>query len=351
MTIPTLSVAMTSYNQRDFLERKFRDVFSQSVIPSEFVVVDDASTDGSQVDLQRLSEQYPNVKLYINQKNMGVAYAVDVLVANCTKDYLVLTTPDDQLLQGFFERSLSLFQRYPQAALCSSPSYTISESGEPLGRFPTPIISGSERYFTPRECLALLNRYESWMIGSSVVYNRGVFIKLFNLLKKLGCSSCDDLMLRVIALKHGACFIPEPLGVWRLTTTGHSVVATNNVESALHVLAKTCDVMKTEFSALFPAKSVVQFRSFVLYDILSTKWLTSVRAQQDDFTHNTLSKVVPHKTILTRILSSLTLVQYLTIRIVLAFSLGLFLLAVRRELLNLFYGKGPRLHKARSTLC
>jgi len=68
-----VSVIITSYNQKEYLKKAIDSVFKQTVVPEEIIICDDYSTDGSREMLKEYEEKYDNIKLILQNKNVGVA--------------------------------------------------------------------------------------------------------------------------------------------------------------------------------------------------------------------------------------------------------------------------------------
>ena len=66
-----ISVVIPTYNRRDLLKRALVSVFAQSLPPTEIIVIDDGSTDGT--DLM-IAKEFPSVSYY-RQENAGVSSA------------------------------------------------------------------------------------------------------------------------------------------------------------------------------------------------------------------------------------------------------------------------------------
>ena len=75
MALPSVSVIILNFNGRQHLEACFRSLIEQEYAGAiEMIMVDNGSADGS-VELVR--EQFPQVRLIVNEQNMGFAPAVN----------------------------------------------------------------------------------------------------------------------------------------------------------------------------------------------------------------------------------------------------------------------------------
>jgi glycosyltransferase involved in cell wall biosynthesis len=94
--IPTgfkLSVVIPVYNEERWLAELVRRV--QVVpIPKELVLVNDCSTDGTPAILHQLEQQYDNVRVFHQPKNMGKGAALREGFRHCTGDAVVVQDAD-----------------------------------------------------------------------------------------------------------------------------------------------------------------------------------------------------------------------------------------------------------------
>ena len=61
-------------------------------------VLDNASTDGSFEELEKLAQEYPNMHISKNEKNMGYAYSIIKLLEESTKKYIILTSNEEPVI-------------------------------------------------------------------------------------------------------------------------------------------------------------------------------------------------------------------------------------------------------------
>ena len=94
----TISVYITSYNQRDFLVESIKSVLDQTLQPHEIIVVDDASTDGSQAVIKEFADEHPIIKYRFHLKNKGVAETRRTALSMVEGDLVTYVDGDDLYL-------------------------------------------------------------------------------------------------------------------------------------------------------------------------------------------------------------------------------------------------------------
>src|SRR5256884_7474545 len=118
MTLPRLSVIIPNYNHARFLPNCLEAILRQSEQPFEIIVIDDASTDNSVEVIEAFTKRNPIIRFYRNEQNRGVVSGMNRGLELARGDYVYYAAADDQVLPGFFEKSLRLLNEHPQAALC-----------------------------------------------------------------------------------------------------------------------------------------------------------------------------------------------------------------------------------------
>ena len=100
MASPTaISVIIPTHNRAYCLERAVRSCLRQTHLPAELIVVDDASTDGTEHLVRALQETSPLPIHYLRQThNSGVSHARNVGIARATSPWLAFLDSDDEWL-------------------------------------------------------------------------------------------------------------------------------------------------------------------------------------------------------------------------------------------------------------
>jgi len=88
-----LSVVVPVFNEKDTLEEIMRRV-QDTPYDKEVIVVDDASTDGSQEILKRLAEQYGNLRIFYHDRNQGKGAALRTGFAQISGEVVIIQDAD-----------------------------------------------------------------------------------------------------------------------------------------------------------------------------------------------------------------------------------------------------------------
>ncbi|MBI5240320.1 MAG: glycosyltransferase family 2 protein, partial [Elusimicrobia bacterium] len=170
----TVTVLMPNYNHARFLPHSLEAIARQTVLPLEVIVVDDGSSDDSVAVVESFAKRHPFIKLLRHERNQGVYPAMRTGWKECRGDYVIFSAADDLLLPGLFEKSLALLARHPEAGFCSTLGRILSEDGQDLGPYHTPVISAQARYLSPADFIAAYLRHGNWVLGCSMLLRRAV---------------------------------------------------------------------------------------------------------------------------------------------------------------------------------
>src|SRR5262245_20263014 len=144
------AVAIVNYNTREHLHACLTTV--QPEAPSEVVIVDNGSSDGS---VEMVHANHPFVALCANKVNLGYGAAANQAIARCTAKYALLLNSDTLLQPGALRALTAYLDSHPRAAIVGprlvNPDGTLQVSCYP---FPTPLNT-----FVGNTSLSRLIRY------------------------------------------------------------------------------------------------------------------------------------------------------------------------------------------------
>lgn len=278
---PTLSVTITNYNHAHFIPEALDAILAQSYTPLEIIIIDDGSTDNSYEILENYAKRYPLIQLLRNEQNLGVLHNVNRLLEMAKGDYIYHAASDDKVMPGFFEKSINLLSKYPQAGLCSALSLMVDEDNNNLGIVKALIFSKETDYISPHEARDSFRRHGSWIMGNTTIFRRSALIDAGGFIHELH-GSCDEFAGSFVALKYGTCFIPEPLIRWRVIERGYGSKIYKSGDISMGILNHAYELMSCKYSDLFPPEFVDRYRREWLYATGLSLW-KDVRNQQNNY--------------------------------------------------------------------
>jgi glycosyltransferase involved in cell wall biosynthesis len=129
-----VSVAVVTYNQRDFLDQCLQSILAQDYPNFEIVVADDGSTDGTPDLLRRYDADHPGrFVVLISERNQGVTPNHDLALSGCRGEYISWIGGDDLMLPGKLSAQVAFMEANPQCVICYHDVELFdSDSGETL---------------------------------------------------------------------------------------------------------------------------------------------------------------------------------------------------------------------------
>ena len=90
---PRVSIIIVTYNSELEVLSCLDSILDQE-IPCEVFVVDNDSSDGTKELLEEYARKYPEIKIILNSKNFGLAYANNQPMHLCKGEYILILNPD-----------------------------------------------------------------------------------------------------------------------------------------------------------------------------------------------------------------------------------------------------------------
>ncbi len=197
-----VSVIIPTHNRKTYIPEAIGSVYKQTFIPEEIIVVDDGSTDGTRVEIER---RYGHTIRYIAQPNRGVAAARNKGIALAQGDYIAFLDSDDYWKPRKLEKQIQFFR--------SNPNYLICYTDETWLRNEQQVSKKSKH-----------KKYAGWIVSqclqqcfigtSTVMINRKIFDQVGTYDEQLTVCEDYDLWLR-ISSRYPIGYIDEQLAVKR----------------------------------------------------------------------------------------------------------------------------------------
>ena len=117
----TLSVIIASYNTKDLTLVAVSSILKQNPkVDYEIIVVDDGSTDGSVEALRQLERRSKNLKIIVNEKNLGYVRTNNKGIEVSVGKYKLLLNSDTEVKKGALEALVEFAQTHQDAGVVGS---------------------------------------------------------------------------------------------------------------------------------------------------------------------------------------------------------------------------------------
>ncbi|MEO1093367.1 MAG: glycosyltransferase [Cyanobacteria bacterium J06638_28] len=156
------SVVIATYNRVDLLKRAIASALNQT-IPCEVVVVDNASTDGTEDYARSLGDQ---IIYHRNPTNANHAGAINVGAKVATGEWIKFVDDDDYIAANCLEVMQAAIACHPEAVICSCQASQVDLEGQELSR--TPMCGPGEAFYIPQDAVHLGMFLEQVPFGTPV---------------------------------------------------------------------------------------------------------------------------------------------------------------------------------------
>ena len=130
--LPGVSIIMSTYNEKHWLSETIAAVLGQSDASLEFLIIDDASTDGTRALLAGYDD--PRLLIFRHDQRNGWLNNMNLLASRARGKLLKFLCPDDVMKPGCNEAALSLYQARPDAGYIVCDFEWIDERGRIAAR-------------------------------------------------------------------------------------------------------------------------------------------------------------------------------------------------------------------------
>ncbi len=128
-----VSVICTAYNHEDFVEEALRSVIEQTYRNVELIVIDNASTDGTEQKIREFRQHHFGIRFILNSWNKGLCTAFNQGLRYASGKYVIDLSADDVLLPNRIARQVAFFETLPEDyGVIFSNAHYLDAQGNPL---------------------------------------------------------------------------------------------------------------------------------------------------------------------------------------------------------------------------
>lgn len=129
------SFIVISYNQEDYILDTLKGISSQTILPDEVIIADDASSDNTKNIIQDYIVNNPliNWKLILNSENLGITSNLRNAINQSCGDVLFINSGDDISYPNRIEKTLEYFSTYPEKMIVTGNLDIIDSQGVLIG--------------------------------------------------------------------------------------------------------------------------------------------------------------------------------------------------------------------------
>ncbi|MDP2619650.1 MAG: glycosyltransferase family A protein [Hyphomicrobiales bacterium] len=242
----SISVVIPNRNHAHYVARAIEAYAAQTRLPDEVIVIDDASEDDSWRRIEALAERHHFIRPLRSAEHKGVNRTINQGLKMAGGGFVVAAASDDLTDPAFLEKCSGLMGAHPAAGFCfSDPSSFSAESGRM--RHHSFFISEAPKYFGPDDIEALLRKAAFTFPTNSLFFRREALAGIGGFIPALEWHA-DWFAAHALALRFGACYIPENLAFFQVSASSYSSRAFASWEGHTEVIGRFLDLIACDFA-------------------------------------------------------------------------------------------------------
>lgn len=202
-----ITVLMSVYNDASYLQEAVESILDQTFTNFEFLIFDDASTDGSNEILQQYAARDNRIKLITNQTNRGLGFNLAQGIEIARSPWIARMDADDIALPNRLELQLNYVKANPDVSILGGCAIDVDSNGQFISERKVPT-----NYQQIRKLI-----WTNPFIHGTVLLNKADILKVGSYSNKLAKRQDYDLWFR--CAKAGLKFanLTQPLIKYRFT--------------------------------------------------------------------------------------------------------------------------------------
>lgn len=203
---PHVTIVTAVYNGEAYLHEAVQSIIGQTFGDFEYLIVDDASTDGTKGILELHEKNDSRVRVITNTKNMGRALSRNRGLQEARGEYIAILDADDIALERRVEREVEYLHTHPEVGVVGTWFDVIDDNGEFVITRRLPV--------EPQEVAARDLEIPPFC-HPSVMFRKECIQKVGSYREEFVYAQDYDLLLRILEHYKGAN-IPEVLTRYRM---------------------------------------------------------------------------------------------------------------------------------------
>ena len=125
-----VSIIMGIYNCENTLDEAIQSLLDQTNQQWKLIMCDDGSKDNTYKKAENYAEQYENIILIQNDKNMGLNYTLNHCLEYVDTEYVARMDADDISLPTRLEKEINFLDNHEEYTIVSTPMIYFDENGD-----------------------------------------------------------------------------------------------------------------------------------------------------------------------------------------------------------------------------
>ncbi len=236
----SITVYIPSYNHIQYLGPAIESVLAQTRLPDQILIVDDASTDGSDKLIREYQRKHPGlIDVIINETNQGLGSIRRIAVNASTGDLITYLDADDLYLPRKIELEERALVDHPKAGYSYSNYCFVNEHGDDQGVWSASGELPSGDVFERLCCF----QFPQGVASRCELVRKELLVQTDHYESGLNLYQCHDVMLRIARISTCVA-IENSTHAYRRHAQGvHRIPYTVHYDTLNHIYTKNKDLL------------------------------------------------------------------------------------------------------------
>ena len=209
---PRVSVVIPLYNHEKYIEAAIQSVLVQTVRPTEIIVIDDGSTDGSADVVRHLCKDHPEI-IFWSWPNQGAHHTLNAGILRATGDFVAFLNSDDCFAPDRLAACLALVQSEPSIDVVATRASFLDDDGKAVAN---PWYEGALAFYRQEGDVAFALFRANFLVTTSNLFVRRSVFESVGTFAPLRYTHDLEFILRLVLGKKNIHFLDKPLVSYRL---------------------------------------------------------------------------------------------------------------------------------------
>lgn len=221
---------MPVFNALPHLDKAVESILGQTLTDFEFVILDDASTDGSREKLREWAKRDPRIRLVEVEKNLGPAVSSERVAREARAPIVARMDADDISCPTRLEQQLKVLEEHPDVGVVGGL---------------WDVIDGRGRRIRRAEPWRLIRRSVFPPFGNGpLTYRREIFERVGGYRSECEFWEDHDLILRMAGMTK-IMVVPHAIYQVRQSTTSTRIVSEQErIERGVDLMYRSCELLQ-----------------------------------------------------------------------------------------------------------
>ena len=210
--VPCVSVVIPLYNHEKYIEAAIQSVLRQTAKPTEIIVIDDGSSDGSAEIVRRLCRDHPEI-IFWSWPNQGAHHTLNAGILRATGEFVALLNSDDCFAPDRLASCLALVQSDTSIDVVATRALFLDDRGTEVSN---PWYDDALAFYRKERDVAFALFRANFLVTTSNLFLRRSLFESVGTFAPLRYTHDLEFVLRLVLGKKTIAFLDQPLVAYRL---------------------------------------------------------------------------------------------------------------------------------------